>query len=90
MTWSNPQLNTFQVWCFSRETSTDLLEDLVDVDLVGLDGLGLLLAGPRGSLLHHLLGCRCLSGRGLDSLLSDLGSHCVCLCACMRERVVSV
>ena len=69
------------------QTSTDLLEDLVDVDLVGLDGLGLLLAGPRGRLLHNLLGCRCLGGRGLDSLLSDFGSHCGCLVA--RVRIAS-
>ena len=39
-----------------------LLQDLVDVDLVGLNGFGLLLgsSGALGGFLHHLLGSRCL------------------------------
>ena len=66
---------------------SDLLEDLVDVDLIGLHGLALLLAGPSG-LLHHLLGSGCLLCWSLDCLLTDLGSHCarIWVCECLSGR----
>ena len=73
---------------------TDLLEDLVDVDLVGFHGLALLLAGSSG-LLHHLLGSGCLLCWGLDSLLTNLGSHCFrfrvseCLCGTRMLQVIT-
>ena len=51
-----------------------LLQHLVDVDFVGLDGLCLFLAASCG-LLDHLLGCWGLLCWLLDSLLGDFGSH---------------
>jgi hypothetical protein len=64
-----------------------LLQDLVDVDLVGFNGLCLLLAGTFGGLLHNLLGSRCLGCGSLDALLSDFGSHDCFGCVCMYEII---
>ena len=61
-----------------------LLQDLVNIDLVALHGL-LGLLGALRSLLHHLLGRRSLGGRGLHSLLSNLGSHFVQICIVYEE-----
>ena len=72
----NKSLNCEKV--SDSKLSTDLLQDLVNVDLVRFNGLDLLLAGAGGSFLYDFLGCWSLCCGGLDSLLSDLGSHYVC------------
>jgi hypothetical protein len=72
-----------RISCYS--TSTHLLQDLVDVYLVGLNGLCLLLAGTLGGLLNNLLGSRCLGCGSLDAHLSDFGSHGCFVCVCTYE-----
>ena len=54
---------------------TYLLQDFVDVDLVGLHGLDLLLAGASGCLLDDLLCCRSFCCGSLHGLFGNLGSH---------------
>jgi hypothetical protein len=71
-------ISKFWAWAY-------LLQDLVNVDLVGLDGLCLLLAGTLGGLLHNFLGSRCLGGGCLDGFLSDFGSHGI-VCVFVRVR----
>ncbi len=62
--------------CETEQKGRHLLQDLVDVDLEGLDlGLGLLLGAGLGGL-GHLLG----------GLLLCLGSHC-CLVGICGKRV---